>query len=50
MMPNSLVTFDRLWLSANNTLGLPDQHDLLAKFYLNNLVDGRGCPTPAGIP
>jgi hypothetical protein len=25
MMPNSLVTFNRFWLTSQNTAGLPDQ-------------------------
>jgi len=33
MMPNSLVTFNRLWLTYQNTAGLPDQPTILAQFF-----------------
>jgi hypothetical protein len=32
-MPNSLVTFNRLWLTYQNTAGLPDQPTILATFF-----------------
>jgi len=37
MMPNSLVTFNRLWLSYQNTVGLADQVALLNQFYGGDL-------------
>jgi hypothetical protein len=33
MMPNSLVTFNRLWLTYQNNAGLPDQPAILQQFY-----------------
>lgn len=38
-MPNSLVTFNRFWLSYQNTVGLPDQATLLQQFAA---LDGNG--------
>jgi hypothetical protein len=43
-MPNSLVTFDRFWLSAGNTLGLPDQPAILTQFFAAT----GGVSTPTG--
>jgi len=33
MMPNSLVTFNRFWLTYQNTAGLPDQPAILSQFF-----------------
>lgn len=33
MMPNSAVTIDRLWLSYQNNVGLPDRIKELEAFY-----------------
>jgi len=40
MMPNSLVTFNRLWLTYQNTAGLPDQPAILASFYSQTCTPG----------
>ena len=45
-MPNSLVTFNRFWLSYQNTVGLPDQGTLLQQF-ANDTGNGGFCvPVP----
>ena len=45
-MPNSLVTFNRFWLSYLNTLGLPDQATSLINF-ANDTGNGGFCvPQP----
>jgi hypothetical protein len=58
MMPNSLVTFNRFWLSADpsaNAAGLPNQLDTTSSFFLGINRDfgssdfSQPCPTPAGI-
>jgi|GEM_PF-821982 len=53
MMPNSLITFNRIWLSADpsvNTSGEPNQIDIASQFYGNDWASSFdvGCPTPAG--
>jgi hypothetical protein len=59
MMPNSLITFNRFWLSANpnaNTTNLPNQLDLTRNFFIstngdfgkNSDTDPAACPAPAG--
>jgi len=55
MMPNSLVTFNRFWLSADPTANitpLPNQLALTSNFFLATNGDFgssvHGCPTPAG--
>jgi len=42
MMPNSLVTFNRFWLTYQNTAGLPDQPNILSQF----LPDPGGSESP----
>jgi hypothetical protein len=52
MMPNSLITFNRFWLSADpsaNTAGDPDQVALLNLFYgAGDIGSNGGCPLPVG--
>ena len=43
-MPNSLVTFNRFWLSYQNTIGIPDQVTLLQNF-TNDTGNGGYCNT-----
>jgi hypothetical protein len=45
-MPNSLVTFNRFWLTYQNTVGLPDQATLLQQF-LTETGNGGFCTPPA---
>jgi hypothetical protein len=49
MMPNSLVTFNRLWQTYQNTAGLPDQPSLLTQFYGSSTAANGVC-TPGIIP
>lgn len=49
MMPNSLVTFNRFWLTYQNTAGLPDQPTILANFFGPN-TGATGTCTPGIIP
>jgi len=49
MMPNSLVTFNRLWLTYQNTAGLPDQPTILTNFYGADTGAGGSC-TPGILP
>jgi hypothetical protein len=45
-MPNSLVTFNRFWLSYQNNVGLPDQGTALLNF-ANDTGNGGFClPVP----
>jgi len=57
MMPNSLVTFNRFWLSADpnaNITPLPNQLELTSNFFLatsggfGSFNANPPCPTPAG--
>jgi hypothetical protein len=52
MMPNSLITFNRLWLSADpsvNTHGEPNQIDIAGQFYGTDFANiDYGCPLPGG--
>jgi hypothetical protein len=43
MMPNSLVTFNRLWLTYKNPVGLPDQPAILNSFFGSDNVNGKPC-------
>lgn len=36
MMANSLVTFNKLWLTYQNTAGVPDQISIMQSFYANS--------------
>jgi hypothetical protein len=45
MMPNSLVTFNRFWLTSQNTASLPDQPAILAKFFAADNSYPTPCPT-----
>jgi len=45
MMPNSLVTFNRFWLTYQNTAGLPDQPTILTQFFGSDTgADGTCVP------
>lgn len=43
MMPNSLVTFNRFWLTYKNKVGLPDQPGTMTKFYENDTGPAGAC-------
>jgi hypothetical protein len=45
-MPNSLVTFNRFWLSYQNTVGFPDQAALLQQFASQTGNGGFCAPVP----
>jgi hypothetical protein len=45
-MPNSLVTFNRFWLSYQNTVGFPDQANLLQQFATDTGNGGNCTPVP----
>jgi hypothetical protein len=45
MMPNSLITFNRFWLSAGTA---DDQPFQLQTFYGSDTGFDGNCPTPAG--
>lgn len=45
-MPNSLVTYNRFWLSYQNHLGVPDQATALINFSTDLHLNGRCVPTP----
>ncbi|HWX91138.1 MAG TPA: hypothetical protein VNY29_00790 [Terriglobales bacterium] len=45
MMPNSLITFNRFWLSAGTA---DDQPFLLQTFYGSDTGFDGNCPAPAG--
>ena len=45
-MPNSLVTFNRFWLSYQNTIGIPDQATLLQNFLTDTGNGGFCTPIP----
>jgi hypothetical protein len=45
-MPNSLVTFNRFWLSYLNTVGFPDQAKLLQQFTSDTGNGGFCVPVP----
>lgn len=49
MMPNSLVTFNRFWLTYQNTAGLPDQPSILAQFFGSDTAANGVC-TPGLLP
>lgn len=46
MMPNSLITFNRLWLSSGTA---DDQPALLQQFYGADTAADGVCPPPAGV-
>jgi hypothetical protein len=48
MMPNSLVTFNRFWLTYNNTAGVPDQPTMLNQFLGRDAI-GEPC-VPGMVP
>lgn len=51
-MPNSLVTFNRFWLTHNNTAGFRDQVQLLQNFLLQNsqpALSPNTCPALAEV-
>jgi len=43
MMPNSLVTFNRLWLTYKNGAGLPDQVSIINRFYGSDNTNNKQC-------
>lgn len=45
-MPNSLVTFNRFWLSYQNTIGIPDQATILQQFSDDTGNTGSCSPVP----
>jgi hypothetical protein len=47
VMPNSLVTFNRFWLSYKNTAGLPDQPTIFTQFY--SADSGGPAPCVPGV-
>jgi hypothetical protein len=49
MMPNSLVTFNRFWLTYQNAASLPDQPTILAQFYGTDTAAHGAC-TPGITP
>jgi hypothetical protein len=49
MMPNSLVTFNRLWLTYHNTAGLPNQPTIMTNFYGAD-TGATGSCTPGILP
>ena len=49
-MPNSLVTYNRFWLSYNNTVGQPDQATAFINFANDTGNSGYCSPTPPQIP
>ena len=46
MMPNSLITFNRLWLSSGTA---DDQPALLLQFYGADTAADGVCPPPVGV-
>jgi hypothetical protein len=51
MMPNSLITFNRLWLSSGSVPNppVPNQPALLTNFYGSDTAFDGSCPGPVGI-
>lgn len=43
MMPNSLVTFNRFWLTYKNKVGLPDQPTVLTRFFGPDTGNAGAC-------
>lgn len=48
MMPNSLVTFNRLWLTYKNGVGLPDQVSIVNGFYGSDNTNNKPCVPGTG--
>lgn len=45
-MPNSVVPYNRFWLSYNNTVGQPDQVNAFLNFAADTGNSGYCVPTP----